>query len=53
MDKLITRKEAAALLRVSKETIDRYCREGKLRRLKIGKNTRFILQDVERLVSYA
>jgi excisionase family DNA binding protein len=53
-DRLITRAEVAALLRVSERTVDRYAAEGLLTRRKVGKRlTRFVEAEVRALAAKA
>jgi excisionase family DNA binding protein len=44
---LVTVKEAAALLRVSEDTLDRLAAYGKLRKVRIGRSVRYRRSDVE------
>jgi excisionase family DNA binding protein len=50
MPELMTKKEAAAMLRVSTGTVDNYVADGLLSKLKIGtRNVRFKRAEVEKL----
>ena len=46
---IITLLEAATYLRVSVETIRRYCRSNKLQAIKIGKEYRIRKSDIDKL----
>lgn len=50
--KWLTREEAADRLRVSKHTVDRYAREGRLTKFKVGdlQSVRFDMAQVDGLV---
>lgn len=50
--KWLTREEAADRLRVSKHTVDRYAREGRLTKFKVGdlQSVRFDMNQVDKLV---
>jgi excisionase family DNA binding protein len=53
-DRLLTRAEVAAVLRVSERTVDRYAAEGMLTRRKVGKRlTRFSEAEVRALANQA
>ena len=43
--RLYTAKEAAEALRVSKQTIWKYGREGKLKTVKFGRTVRYVLKE--------
>ena len=45
--KLYKAKEIAEILNVSKQTIWRYGREGKLKKVKVGRTVRFALPELE------
>lgn len=50
--KWLTRNEAADRLRVSPHTVDRYAREGRLQKYKVGdlQSVRFDMDQVDKLV---
>ncbi|SMO61070.1 transcriptional regulator, AlpA family [Balnearium lithotrophicum] len=48
--KLLTVKEACEYLSISKATLYKLIKEGKIKPVKIGKSTRFDRQDLDRLV---
>jgi excisionase family DNA binding protein len=47
---VMTSREVMAYLKISKPTLYRIIRDGNLRAVKIGKNYRFLKQDVEELL---
>jgi excisionase family DNA binding protein len=47
-EKLYTAKELASILRVHEKTIYRLGREGKLRRVKVGRSVRFLMPRKEK-----
>lgn len=50
LEQLVDAKEAARLLAVSTGLIKKLAREGRIRRLKIGRSARYAVSDLERLV---
>ena len=50
-DQILTRAEAASLLRVPERTLDRWRAEGKLKAFYLGRHARFHKSDVEGLFS--
>jgi excisionase family DNA binding protein len=53
MDKLLTTKDAAGILRIEEETVRRWLRRGKLRGLKIGTDWRLTQRALEEFVGGA
>lgn len=47
MEKLYTAKQLAKLLQIHKETVYRLGREGKIKRIKVGRSVRFYLERSE------
>jgi len=50
---LLTRAEVADLMRVSEHTVDRWCREGRLSRIRVARAVRFRPEDVSALIDGA
>jgi excisionase family DNA binding protein len=50
-DNLLTPDKVAALLAVSVRSVRRYSEEGRLTPVRIGRNVRYHLADVERLIA--
>ena len=48
----ITRKETAAILRISLPTLTEWCKEGKVPAYKIGSRVRFVKKEIEQLTIY-
>lgn len=48
--KLVTRSEAAELLRVSQKTIERWERDGRLPALRVGMGVRYRQEDIDALI---
>jgi excisionase family DNA binding protein len=55
VDKLMTRREAAEVLRVSTRTLDRWLRGGhaSIRAKRLGRAVRVSAEDVERLTAFS
>jgi len=52
MEKLLTIREVAEILRVSRRTIERWVKQGKIKAVRIGPHTlRFTPSDVEDLIT--
>ena len=47
-----TRRETADMLRVTERTVDRLARAGRLKTHRIGRSVRFLVSNVEALVSH-
>jgi excisionase family DNA binding protein len=52
MSDLITLAEAAKHLRVSANTVYKFCRSGELRARKVGRQWRILKDDLERLLAH-
>lgn len=48
--RLLTVKEVCEYLNISKPTVYRLIKEGKLKPIKIGKSTRFEKEDIDKLI---
>lgn len=49
--KLLTKKEAIVLLKISKPTIDRYAASGKLKKIKFAGKVYFAEEDIKNLIN--
>jgi excisionase family DNA binding protein len=52
-ERLLTRAEVADLMQLSQHTIDRWCREGRLPRVRVARAVRFRPSDVAALIDGA
>jgi len=50
MDEILTVREVAAYLKLSRTTIWRWCHDGRLRAFKVGRGWRIHRSEVERIV---
>jgi excisionase family DNA binding protein len=50
---LLTRADVAELMQVSEHTVDRWCREGRLPRIRVARAVRFRGEDVAALIDRA
>jgi excisionase family DNA binding protein len=50
---LLTRADVAELMQVSEHTVDRWCREGRLPRIRVARAVRFRAEDVGALIDGA
>ncbi len=51
MNEILTVKEVASYLRFSRTTVWRWCNEGKLPAIKVGRNWRVRRSDVEKILN--